>query len=85
MSTLHNFLFNVYPYISLTVFFMGSLARLDRDQYTRFTQASYSCPRVTPLGCSPPISSTSLLSPRLKSSSSQSTQGELRASFALSD
>ncbi len=34
MSTLHNFLFNVYPYICLTVFFMGSLARFDRDQYT---------------------------------------------------
>lgn len=34
MSTLHNFLFNVYPYICLTVFLMGSLARFDRDQYT---------------------------------------------------
>jgi nitrate reductase gamma subunit len=32
--TVHNFLFNVYPYICLTVFFMGSLARYDRDQYT---------------------------------------------------
>ena len=31
---LHNFLFNVYPYICLAVFFMGSLARYDRDQYT---------------------------------------------------
>ena len=31
---LHNFLFNVYPYICLAVFFMGSLARFDRDQYT---------------------------------------------------
>ena len=31
---LHNFLFNVYPYICLSVFFMGSLARFDRDQYT---------------------------------------------------
>jgi nitrate reductase gamma subunit len=34
MNTLHNFLFNVYPYICLTVFLMGSLARFDRDQYT---------------------------------------------------
>ncbi|MBN8509835.1 MAG: respiratory nitrate reductase subunit gamma [Burkholderiales bacterium] len=38
MSTLtdylHNFAFNVYPYICLAVFFMGSLARFDRDQYT---------------------------------------------------
>jgi nitrate reductase gamma subunit len=34
MSTVHNFLFTVYPYICLGVFFMGSLARFDRDQYT---------------------------------------------------
>ncbi len=34
MNPLHNFLFNVYPYICLAVFFMGSLARFDRDQYT---------------------------------------------------
>jgi nitrate reductase gamma subunit len=34
MKTLHDFLFNVYPYICLAVFFMGSLARFDRDQYT---------------------------------------------------
>jgi nitrate reductase gamma subunit len=34
MNTLHNFLFNVFPYICLAVFFMGSLARFDRDQYT---------------------------------------------------
>ncbi|MBL0166083.1 MAG: respiratory nitrate reductase subunit gamma [Propionivibrio sp.] len=33
-SYLHNFLFNVYPYICLAVFLMGSLARFDRDQYT---------------------------------------------------
>ena len=31
---LHQFLFGVYPYICLAVFFMGSLARFDRDQYT---------------------------------------------------
>jgi nitrate reductase gamma subunit len=34
MNALHSFLFNVYPYICLAVFFMGSLARFDRDQYT---------------------------------------------------
>jgi nitrate reductase gamma subunit len=34
MNTLHNFLFSVYPYICLSVFLMGSLARFDRDQYT---------------------------------------------------
>jgi nitrate reductase gamma subunit len=34
MSSIHNFLFNVYPYICLAVFLMGSLARFDRDQYT---------------------------------------------------
>jgi nitrate reductase gamma subunit len=33
-TTVHNFFFNVYPYICLAVFFMGSLARFDRDQYT---------------------------------------------------
>ena len=32
--TFHAFLFGVYPYICLTVFLMGSLARYDRDQYT---------------------------------------------------
>ena len=34
MNTLYNFLFVVYPYVCLTVFLMGSLARFDRDQYT---------------------------------------------------
>ncbi len=34
MNPLHNFLFAVYPYICLSVFLMGSLARFDRDQYT---------------------------------------------------
>ena len=34
MNAIHNFLFVVYPYICLAVFFMGSLARFDRDQYT---------------------------------------------------
>ena len=31
---IHNFAFNVYPYVCLAVFLMGSLARYDRDQYT---------------------------------------------------
>jgi nitrate reductase gamma subunit len=34
MAYLHNFFFNVFPYIGLAVFLMGSLARFDRDQYT---------------------------------------------------
>ena len=33
-SYLHNFFFTVYPYVCLAFFFMGSLARFDRDQYT---------------------------------------------------
>jgi nitrate reductase gamma subunit len=31
---LNEFLFGIYPYIALTVFFVGSLLRYDRDQYT---------------------------------------------------
>jgi nitrate reductase gamma subunit len=34
MSTIHQFLFAVYPYLCGAVFLMGSLARFDRDQYT---------------------------------------------------
>jgi nitrate reductase gamma subunit len=34
MNDLDNFLFGLYPYIALTVFFLGSLIRFDRDQYT---------------------------------------------------
>lgn len=34
MNTLDTFLFGLYPYICLTVFFLGSLIRFDRDQYT---------------------------------------------------
>jgi nitrate reductase gamma subunit len=34
MNTLNTFLFGLYPYICLTVFFVGSLLRFDRDQYT---------------------------------------------------
>jgi nitrate reductase gamma subunit len=33
-TAVHNFLFNIYPYICLAIFLMGSLARFDRDQYT---------------------------------------------------
>jgi nitrate reductase gamma subunit len=33
-SVLHSFLFGIYPYIALAVFFLGSLVRFDRDQYT---------------------------------------------------
>ncbi len=34
MKTLDTFLFGIYPYVALTVFFLGSLIRFDRDQYT---------------------------------------------------
>ena len=34
MNAFNNFLFGLYPYICLTVFFLGSLIRFDRDQYT---------------------------------------------------
>jgi nitrate reductase gamma subunit len=34
MQALKTFFFVVYPYLCLAVFFMGSLARFDRDQYT---------------------------------------------------
>ena len=34
MNAFDNFLFGLYPYIALTVFFLGSLIRFDRDQYT---------------------------------------------------
>jgi len=33
-SYVHQFLFGVYPYICLAVFFVGSLIRFDREQYT---------------------------------------------------
>jgi nitrate reductase gamma subunit len=33
MSTLHGFLFQVYPYVCLTVFLVGSLIRFDQNQY----------------------------------------------------
>jgi len=34
LAHLRYFFFSVYPYICLSVFLMGSLARFDRDQYT---------------------------------------------------
>lgn len=34
MSAFDTFLFGIFPYIALTVFFLGSLIRFDRDQYT---------------------------------------------------
>jgi nitrate reductase gamma subunit len=34
MSYSQNFLFGIYPYIALSVFFLGSLIRFDREQYT---------------------------------------------------
>lgn len=34
MSYLNNLLFDIYPYVGLSVFFLGSLLRYDREQYT---------------------------------------------------
>jgi nitrate reductase gamma subunit len=34
MSYSQNFLFGIYPYIALSIFFLGSLIRFDREQYT---------------------------------------------------
>ncbi|MCX8004732.1 MAG: respiratory nitrate reductase subunit gamma [Burkholderiaceae bacterium] len=34
MSSLHTFLFGVYPYLCLAVFLIGSLIRFDREPYT---------------------------------------------------
>jgi nitrate reductase gamma subunit len=34
MNTFDHFFFGIYPYICLSVFFLGSLIRFDRDQYT---------------------------------------------------
>ncbi|MGB8855976.1 MAG: respiratory nitrate reductase subunit gamma [Burkholderiales bacterium] len=34
MSTLHGFLFQVYPYVCFTVFIVGSLIRFDQNQYS---------------------------------------------------
>jgi len=34
MNAVNTFIFGIYPYICLAVFFVASLARFDRDQYT---------------------------------------------------
>lgn len=34
MEHMYNFVFNVYPYIGLSIFFLGCLIRYDREQYT---------------------------------------------------
>jgi nitrate reductase gamma subunit len=40
MSALHGFLFQVYPYVCLTVFIVGSLVRFDQNQYSWKTDSS---------------------------------------------
>jgi nitrate reductase gamma subunit len=40
MSTLHNFVFGLYPYIALTIFLLGSLVRFEREQYTWKSESS---------------------------------------------
>ena len=40
MSYLHQFVFGIYPYIALTVFFLGSLIRFDREQYSWKSESS---------------------------------------------
>lgn len=37
---INQFFFGIYPYIAITVFFLGSLLRYDRDQYTWKTSSS---------------------------------------------
>jgi nitrate reductase gamma subunit len=37
---LHLFIFGVYPYLALTIFFLGSWIRFDREQYTWKTDSS---------------------------------------------
>lgn len=34
MEYFHQFIFGIYPYIALTIFLLGSLARFEREQYT---------------------------------------------------
>lgn len=34
MSYLNHFIFSIYPYIALSIFLLGSLARFEREQYT---------------------------------------------------
>lgn len=40
MNYINTLLFGYYPYIAISVFFIGSLARYDRDQYTWRTGSS---------------------------------------------
>ncbi len=40
MDYLNTLLFGYYPYVAISVFFIGSLARYDRDQYTWRTDSS---------------------------------------------
>ncbi|MBU2705584.1 respiratory nitrate reductase subunit gamma [Zooshikella marina] len=40
MNYINTLLFAIYPYIALSVFFVGSLIRYDRDQYTWKTSSS---------------------------------------------
>lgn len=40
MSYLETFLFGIYPYVALAVFFIGSLIRYDREQYTWKSESS---------------------------------------------
>lgn len=40
MSDLNQFIFGIYPYIALAVFFLGSLFRFDREQYSWKTESS---------------------------------------------
>jgi len=40
MNYLHQFTFGIYPYIALAIFFLGSLIRFDREQYTWKSESS---------------------------------------------
>ena len=40
MNTLHQFFFGIYPYIALVIFFLGSLIRFEREQYSWKSESS---------------------------------------------
>ena len=40
MNTLHQFFFGIYPYIALAIFFLGSLIRFEREQYSWKSESS---------------------------------------------
>ena len=40
MNYVHQFLFGIYPYIALAIFFVGSLIRFDREQYSWRSESS---------------------------------------------